>query len=135
MAAYTVCIISPWVVQYRCDGRALVRAMRLCKYMGRQRPTPRKESTMKNVLFTCALCMIIGFAVIAAHQPAWAKPQTLCPVMGYAINKKIFVDHNGKRVYFCCNGCPETFKKEPDKYIKKLAAEGVELEAVPVQAK
>ncbi len=90
---------------------------------------------MKNLLLAFAVCVITVFAVVAAHQPAWAKPQTLCPVMGYAINKKIFVDYNGKRVYFCCNGCPETFKKDPDKYMKKLAAEGVELEPAPAQAK
>ncbi|MHC4503571.1 MAG: YHS domain-containing protein [Planctomycetota bacterium] len=59
--------------------------------------------------------------------------QTTCPVMaGRKINKSLHVDHNGKRVYFCCPGCPRAFKKDPGKYLKKLAAEGVALEDAPV---
>ncbi|MHC4201387.1 MAG: hypothetical protein ACYSU0_15460, partial [Planctomycetota bacterium] len=65
--------------------------------------------------------------------PAAAKAQTTCPVMaGRKINKSLHVDHNGKRVYFCCPGCPRAFKKDPGKYLKKLAAEGVALEDAPV---
>ena len=44
--------------------------------------------------------------------------QKTCPVMGGAINKEIFADYNGRRIYFCCNGCPDTFKKDPEKYVK-----------------
>ncbi len=44
--------------------------------------------------------------------------QKLCPVMGGLVNKEIFVDYNGRRIYFCCNGCPDTFKKDPEKYLK-----------------
>ncbi len=57
-------------------------------------------------------------------QQAPAKPeaeviaQKTCPVMGGAIKKDIFVDYSGRRIYFCCNGCPETFKKDPEKYLK-----------------
>ena len=49
-----------------------------------------------------------------------AIEQTTCPVMGGAINKSIFTEYNGKKVYFCCPGCKEKFEKEPDKYISKL---------------
>jgi YHS domain-containing protein len=90
---------------------------------------------MKKVLFAAALLVIAGFVLATAQQPAWAKEQANCPVMGAAVNKNIYVDHNGKRVYFCCNGCPEAFKKDPDKFIKKLESEGVELEKVPAQGK
>jgi len=51
--------------------------------------------------------------------------------MGGPINKNIYVDYKGKRIYFCCPACPEEFKKDPDKYMKKLEAEGVELEKAP----
>jgi len=44
------------------------------------------------------------------------------------------VDYKGERVYFCCAGCPDTFKKNPEKYMKKLKAEGIELEKVPAEA-
>ncbi len=59
------------------------------------------------------------------------KVQANCPVMGGEINKKVFADHNGKRVYFCCPGCIETFKKDPDKYLKKLETGGVVPEPIP----
>ena len=46
--------------------------------------------------------------------------QTTCPVMGAPINKELFVEYKGKKVYFCCPGCEEKFKAEPEKYIAKL---------------
>jgi YHS domain-containing protein len=58
------------------------------------------------------------------------KPQTTCPVMGGKIDKKVFADYDGKRVYFCCPGCIETFKKDPAKYLKKMQEAGEEPEVV-----
>ena len=49
-----------------------------------------------------------------------AAEQTTCPVMGGPIDKNIFIEYQGKKVYFCCNGCPDTFKANPEKYISKL---------------
>ena len=50
--------------------------------------------------------------------------QKTCPVMdGNKINPKLFVDHNGRRIYFCCPMCVKTFKDDPEKYIKKVDAE------------
>ena len=46
--------------------------------------------------------------------------QTVCPVMGGAIDKKSFTEYKGKKVYFCCAGCKEKFEKEPEKYLAKL---------------
>ncbi len=61
--------------------------------------------------------------------------QKTCPVMGGQINMKVYADHNGKRVYFCCPGCNGTFKKDPEKFLKKLAAEGVTPAATPSEHK
>ena len=57
--------------------------------------------------------------------------QTTCPVMGGAINRSLYADHDGRRVYFCCAACVDTFKADPEKYIKKLEDQGVVLEKVP----
>lgn len=46
--------------------------------------------------------------------------QTTCPVMGGAINKDVFVEYQGKKVYFCCPACIEEFQKDPEKYLSKL---------------
>ena len=81
--------------------------------------------------FMLALIMAAGLllTVQAAEQ---VKPvhQTKCPVMGGDINKDVYVDYQGQRVYFCCNGCQSTFLKDPEKYFKKMAKENVLLESV-----
>jgi len=46
--------------------------------------------------------------------------QTTCPVMGGTINKNIFTEYKGKKVYFCCAGCIEKFEENPEEYISKL---------------
>ena len=55
-----------------------------------------------------------------AQAKTVAGEQTTCPVMGGPINKTIFVEYQGKKVYFCCDGCPDVFKADPAKYIAKL---------------
>ncbi len=62
------------------------------------------------------------------------KPQTTCPVMGRKIDKKIYVDHERRRIYFCCLACIDTFKKNPEKYVKKLLDAGVTLARTPAEA-
>ena len=49
-----------------------------------------------------------------------AGEQTMCPVMGGAVNKDIFVEYQGKKVYFCCPACVSEFEKNPEKYLSKL---------------
>jgi YHS domain-containing protein len=51
---------------------------------------------------------------------AVATEQTTCPVMGNPIDKNIFIEYQGKKVYFCCKGCPDIFKANPEKYVAKL---------------
>ena len=53
-------------------------------------------------------------------QDGKAGEQKLCPVMGGAINKELYIEYKGKKVYFCCAGCKEPFEKDPEKYISKL---------------
>ena len=60
------------------------------------------------------------------------QAQTTCPVMdGNKINKAIYTDYQGKRIYFCCQACPPEFAKDPDKYIKQMEAAGIVLEKAP----
>jgi len=46
--------------------------------------------------------------------------QTICPVMEGPINKELYTEYKGQKVYFCCAGCKEKFEQEPEKYIAKL---------------
>ena len=46
--------------------------------------------------------------------------QTMCPVLEAPIDKNVYVEYEGKRVYFCCTMCKDQFLKEPQKYLAKL---------------
>ncbi|MHC4498183.1 MAG: efflux RND transporter periplasmic adaptor subunit [Planctomycetota bacterium] len=65
----------------------------------------------------------IDSAMQIQAKPSMMSPltgQTICPIMGGPINKDVFVEYRGKKVYFCCPGCEPQFKKNPDKYMDKL---------------
>lgn len=59
------------------------------------------------------------------------KAQIDCPVMGGKINKSLYVDTHGKRIYVCCAGCLKSLKANPEKYRKELEAKGIILENAP----
>lgn len=66
-------------------------------------------------------------------RPQTIIKQTLCPIMAdNPINKNLFVDYDGKRIYVCCRGCIGVVKKDPAKYIALLEKEGITLDKVPV---
>ncbi|MBU0742524.1 YHS domain-containing protein [bacterium] len=47
-----------------------------------------------------------------------ASVQTVCAVSGERLpDKNTYVDHRGRRIYFCCPGCDVDFLKEPGKYL------------------
>ena len=94
----------------------------------------------KIVVVASAVLMLMGVGMAGAEeaQPVGkvaegqtVKKQTVCPVMGGHVNTNIYVDANGKRVYFCCRGCPPEFRKDPAKYISKLEKDGVTLGKAP----
>ena len=67
----------------------------------------------------------------AKEQPATAsagQAQTVCPLMGGKINKAIYADYDGNRIYFCCAGCIDSFNKEPAKYVKQMEDKGIVLD-------
>ena len=57
--------------------------------------------------------------------------QTTCPVMeGKRINSRLYVDYQGYRIYVCCNPCVKAFRKNPEKYLKRLTDQGIVLQKV-----
>lgn len=48
------------------------------------------------------------------------EEQTVCPVMEGKINKEVFTEYKGKKVYFCCPACISKFEAKPDDYLAKL---------------
>jgi Cu(I)/Ag(I) efflux system membrane fusion protein len=72
-----------------------------------------------------------GRSQMAGKKTEEAATQTRCPVMGGAINRDLYADYEGQRVYFCCPGCKEPFLKEPKKYLEQMRAEGIRPETAP----
>lgn len=86
-------------------------------------------------LIAMVLIVITGFlsGVVLAegnHDVAKKeiKSQERCPVMGGKINKKLYYDYDGKRIYVCCKGCISKIKTDPKKYIKQLETKGITLD-------
>jgi len=58
-------------------------------------------------------------------SPAVDAGNKICPVTGEKIDPKTKVtyEYKGKIYNFCCAMCVDDFKKNPEKYIKKVEAE------------
>ncbi len=83
---------------------------------------------MLKILLVFLVVLALAAGPALAGEPT---PQTICPVLGGNIDKKVFIDYQGKRIYFCCSGCEAEFKKDPEKYLKKIEAQGIILEKCP----
>lgn len=63
-------------------------------------------------------------AVVAQRKALADKPkvQVRCPVMAAkSADAKFSFDVEGKKVLFCCNGCPTRYRKDPAQYATALA--------------
>ena len=81
---------------------------------------------------TTVLTLIFSVVLISATVAFAAEAQTKCPVMGGKINKEVYVDYQGSRIYFCCPACMDKFKADPEKHLKKLKDQGVDLDDAPI---
>jgi YHS domain-containing protein len=81
----------------------------------------------RRVYFCCRNCrrdFLRGPRAFIGNLPATEPTtQTICPVSDEEIDKDIFIDHERTRVYLCCRRCRGMFKKDPAKYMAKLAAQ------------
>jgi YHS domain-containing protein len=83
--------------------------------------TPAKETAMKDMQKQAAKTAEDTKKAATATEAAASTEQTMCPVMeGNKIDKNVFVEYKGKKVYFCCTQCKAAFEKEPEKYLAKL---------------
>lgn len=63
-----------------------------------------------------------GTALTAGEKQIWNK---ICPVMGNPVDPKApSIEYKGKLIGFCCAGCDDQFKADPEKYIKNLNSDG-----------
>lgn len=60
---------------------------------------------------------------VKAQQAAMKKlprVQVACPMEGEPIDKKVYVERDGQRVYFCCDKCKAAYEADPAKHDAKL---------------
>lgn len=75
---------------------------------------------MVTIFLLSVLALSLAGTGFAADPPSPAQEQAICPVMGGKVNQGLFAEYQGERVYFCCPGCLDVFKRNPEKYLKKL---------------
>ena len=92
------------------------------------------KKTLTMMMMLPAVILLAGLVVLTgceksepaesaqsqAVAAAGAIAQTACPIMGAPINKKLFVEYKGKKVYFCCGECIDKFNANPEDYVAKL---------------
>jgi YHS domain-containing protein len=83
-------------------------------------PRPAAQPAPKTTQETPAQPQAQGAKDTLKAAVAQAVEQTTCPVMGGPIDKAIFTEYQGKKVYFCCKECQAKFTAAPVKYLAKL---------------
>ena len=71
------------------------------------------SSALAGAVFGMGGCRGNGASAVAGAR---GDRQSVCPVMGGQVDKSIFVDYAGRRIYLCCPACVEVFKRDPERY-------------------
>ncbi len=79
----------------------------------------------KMTMLFFVMALILGAGKLYAQADALNVGNKICPVTGEKIDEKTKVtyEYQGKIYNFCCAGCPDEFKKDPEKYIRKVNEE------------
>ncbi|MDD7984368.1 YHS domain-containing protein [Lentisphaera marina] len=83
---------------------------------------------MKKLILTLFLTLLVTSCTAAEGSGKEEKPmqaQTNCPIRGGEIDKEVFTDYQGQRIYYCCPGCDKKFLQAPDKYLNDMKAKGI----------
>lgn len=84
------------------------------------------NAILRNLLIVSLLTTAVA-STHAVEKKAKAYPLKTCVVsdekLGEMGKPYVFV-HEGQEIKLCCESCLKDFKKEPAKYLKKMAAAG-----------
>ena len=83
---------------------------------------------MKRNLLSAMFALLIGFSALALAEDKPKKDDPKAPINKFCavegedhpVDPKVTYEYKGKLIGFCCADCIDTFKKDPDKYMKKL---------------
>ncbi len=83
----------------------------------------------KFAVAAVALFAVAAFALCVVPQATAddeAEFAATCPMSGKPALEDKVVDYKGKKVYFCCGGCPEAFETDPEKVIAQVRMQWLE---------
>ena len=75
-----------------------------------------------KLLSSALVILVVAALVVAADKPA-KKPKEFratCPVLGEPAEQDALVMFGGKKLYFCCQSCPDIFNVTPKIYLTKV---------------
>lgn len=104
-------------------------AQALCPIMGgKVDPNQYVDVEGQRIRVCCAGCLAKieadpekALATLASRGEHAESLQKICPIMGKAIDGKLFVEFRGRRIYACCGGCLTKIRKDPAGYARKVA--------------
>ncbi|MCC8167536.1 MAG: hypothetical protein LIQ31_15710 [Planctomycetes bacterium] len=75
----------------------------------------------------------VVFAALARNDDAAEPLSQACPIMGNRINRQLFLEKDGRRVFMCCKSCTKRLQNNWDKSLDALRnqAEAGDPEALP----
>ena len=121
---------------------ASVLAQKTCPVTGKPiRQDVFVEQDGIKVCFCCSNCPSKFKESPEKYLPAVYRqvyPQSVqvkCPVMGGSVDGKTFIQYQGRRIDFCCDGCPQAFKANPAKYLDKMKQLSTDQVHCPVTGK
>lgn len=85
-------------------------------------PKIRVEYKGQYVYFCCEGCREMfeanpeaAIAKLSKEDQEAIKPNEFCPITKEPVDKSIWIEHEGRKVYFCCPGCIDKFKEQSEK--------------------
>jgi YHS domain-containing protein len=84
----------------------------------------RKIISFPNFMIAAAALAIalLSYSSVRAED----APELKCPVSGHPASKEHMAEHNGGKVYFCCDNCPKAFAANMKKFAAKANAQMVQ---------
>lgn len=113
-------VVGAYADEKKTDGEKAV-TNRMCPVMNS--PVSEKYRTEYNgqyVYFCCQGCVTMFekdpakyIAELSKEDLAAIQPNEICPVTNEKNpNRSLWVEHEGRKIYFCCDGCVNMFKKK-----------------------
>lgn len=87
--------------------------------------SPATSSTKSSATANTTASKATPASAPASTSAKAVLAQTNCPITGDPIDKTVFTEYKGQKVYFCCSRCIAKFNKDPQKYLTAMRAKQV----------